>query len=107
MKKVTIYLFACFIIFSCGATYNFTSFFTRIRADNNYYINDFVNAQKQFEYLLVDYPQHARTMCGLADSFYAQDNFQQAEQYYQQVLNNETHIGEQEKLLFNIGCTRA
>lgn len=107
MKKISIYLCILFIIFSCSAEYNLTNFFTRICADNSYYANDFVNAQKQFEYLLVDYPQHARMMCGLADSFYAQHNFQQAEQYYQQVLNNETHIGEQEKLLFNIGCTRA
>lgn len=107
MKKIRIYLLILFIICSCNAEYNLKNFFTRICADNSYYANDFVNAQKQFEYLLVDYPQHACTMCGLADSFYAQHNFQQAEQYYQQVLNNETHIGEQEKLLFNIGCTRA
>ncbi len=103
MKKILFWV----IIFSRCLRADVSSFFDRLSGHTCYCRDDFGSAQRAFERLLVNDPQNTNIMASLADAFYAQDKFEVAEQYYQQLLNNEVNIADQEKLLFNIGCTRA
>jgi Ca-activated chloride channel family protein len=78
-----------------------------VQASTAYYSTQFADAQHDFEQLVSSDPDNRIYLCGLADSCYAQHDFEHACTYYQQAAINACNGVEREALYFNTGCAQA
>lgn len=77
------------------------------RAHEQYARKDYARAQTAYEKLVVRDPNDPQALLGLANTFYAQEKFDHARNYYEELANKKLPPQEQEHAWFNLGCACA
>ena len=109
MMREKFIIFFCFLFsvqIVCGQ-----SFFNKLKhafASKAYQASDYENAFHCYEQLMIGDPSDKNAVRGIADCLYNKKNFDDAENYYKQLLFRlDNSDQEQEEFYFNYGCAQS